>query len=540
MYEGASSARMTPESETCEHCGKTMPKGGVAGLCPACLLREGAADDTCLSGQFTPPPVDEISGLFPQLEILGLIGSGGMGAVYKARQRELDRIVALKVLPPGIGERPGFAERFTREAKALAMLSHPGIVTIHDTGRVEGLYFLVMEFVDGVNLRRLMENKRISPREALAIVPAICDALQYAHDAGIVHRDIKPENILLDRRGRVKVADFGLAKLVGADDPDSASTETEQPFMTAVGHVMGTPHYMAPEQVNQPGEVDHRADIYSLGIVLYQMLTGELPGIPLTPPSQKTSLDVQLDALVLRALEEDPERRYQQVSQIKKDVETIIALPKNNSNQQPNIMEIKFNCPACNQSLSVDQTMAGAQVSCPSCAQAMVVPPAAPPPPPLLKPSLSNSPYNPRAAYTPPTIPTTSGGKALAIWALVLGIIGIIPVLGLGTGLIALVLGILALVKQTRKKGLAIAGTVLGGLAVLMIPVHLAVLSPMMSAMKFGAGTTVCASNVQTIGTAIGEYCKCRLKSAAANAGWHGGLKVRHPWVKQEDVHSDG
>ena len=164
---------------------------------------------------FAPPPVEKLGPLFPQLEILELIGKGGMGAVYKARQRELDRIVALKILPPDIGQDAAFAERFTREARALAKLNHPGIVTLYEFGRADGLYFFLMEYVDGVNLRRLLAGGRVSAREALAIVPQICDALQYAHDQGIVHRDIKPENLLLDRRGRVKVADFGLAKIIG-------------------------------------------------------------------------------------------------------------------------------------------------------------------------------------------------------------------------------------------------------------------------------------------------------------------------------------
>ena len=232
-----------------------------------------------------------MSPLFPQLEILELIGKGGMGAVYKARQRELDRIVALKILPPGIGQDAAFAERFTREARALAKLNHPGIVTIYEFGRADGLYFFLMEYVDGVNLRQLLAGGRVSAREALAIVPQICDALQYAHDQGIVHRDIKPENILLDRRGRVKVADFGLAKIVGAEssfgvpplggsgaaDADRLKPEL-QTSLTAAGKIMGTPQYMSPEQVAAPGEVDHRADIYALGVVFYQMLTGELPG----------------------------------------------------------------------------------------------------------------------------------------------------------------------------------------------------------------------------------------------------------------------
>jgi tRNA A-37 threonylcarbamoyl transferase component Bud32 len=275
---------------------------------------------------FTPPGIEELARKFPQLEIIELIGRGGMGAVYKARQKELDRIVALKILPPGMGDAAAFAERFTREAKALARLNHPGIITIHDSGQADGLYFFLMEFVDGVNLRQLLATGRVSPREALAIVPQICDALQFAHDQGIVHRDIKPENILLDRRGRVKVADFGLAKLVGAEalTPTLSHLMGEGENLTAAGKVMGTPAYMAPEQARHPDEVDHRADIYALGVVFYQMLTGELPGQRIEAPSKKVHIDVRLDEVVLRALEKKPELRYQQVSEVKTGVEAIV------------------------------------------------------------------------------------------------------------------------------------------------------------------------------------------------------------------------
>ena len=277
-----------PEGNTCPQCGTPLPGGSLAGLCPACMLKLGAGADTVTEAKqpaFVPPTVAELAPLFPQLEILELIGKGGMGAVYKARQKQLDRIVALKILPPGIGDDPAFAERFAREAKALAKLNHPGIVTLYEFGRAElplgqaaqqprptgQTYFFLMEFVDGVNLRQLLHAGRVSAREALAIVPQICDALQFAHDHGIVHRDIKPENILLDRRGRVKVADFGLAKIVGqvaqtslsagsGDTPVASSGNTEQggsanpqagkpalQDLTDAGKVMGTPHYMSPE-----------------------------------------------------------------------------------------------------------------------------------------------------------------------------------------------------------------------------------------------------------------------------------------------------
>lgn len=272
------------------------------------------------SGSFTPPKPDQLAQHFPQLEILDLVGHGGMGAVYKARQRGLDRMVALKILPPEVGQDPSFAERFSREARALAKLNHPHIVGVYDSGNVDGLYYLLMEYVDGVNLREAIQTKELTPAEALAIVPQICEALQYAHDEGIVHRDIKPENILLDKKGRVKIADFGLARLLGNAADNFTLTGTHQ--------VMGTLRYMAPEQLEGSHEVDHRADIYSLGVVFYEMLTGELPIGHFDAPSHKVQLDVRVDEVVLRTLAKEPSRRYQQASEIKTDVDAISEFAK--------------------------------------------------------------------------------------------------------------------------------------------------------------------------------------------------------------------
>lgn len=314
----------------CPNCGRALPAGAPQGLCPECLVRaalgtgvEVNPEETAagrLAASFNPPTIDELAPHFPQLDMLAFVGRGGMGAVYKARQKELDRLVALKILPPGFGDDPAFADRFVQEAKAMARLNHPGIVTIHDFGRTDGLYYFVMEFVDGATLRQLLNYERLTPREALAIVPQICDALQYAHDQGIVHCDIKPENILIDRLGRVKVADFGVARLVALEGSPRPASEAGS---AEAGRVMGTPQYMAPEQRERPQEVDHRADIYALGVVFYQMLTGELPSGRLEPPSRKVHVDVRLDEVVLRALEREPARRYQAASQIKTDVETI-------------------------------------------------------------------------------------------------------------------------------------------------------------------------------------------------------------------------
>ncbi|HOC00031.1 MAG TPA: serine/threonine-protein kinase [Verrucomicrobiota bacterium] len=327
----------------CSGCGKPLAPNAPQGLCPQCLLKAGLGSGVDIgpdtqSGSgglaFVAPALDEIARLFPQLEILGFVGQGGMGAVYRARQKELDRVVALKILPPDIGRDAAFAERFTREARAMAKLNHPGIVTLYEFGRADGLFFFLMEFVEGVNLGQLLEGGHISSREALALVPQICDALQYAHDQGIVHRDIKPQNILVDRRGRVKVADFGLAKLVatgsGGEPVSPTGAAAAASPLTETGKVMGTPQYMAPEQREHPTEVDHRADIYSLGVVFYQMLTGELPGKPVEAPSSRLrgmQIDVRLDEIVLRAMEREPERRYQQASQVKADVETIASSP---------------------------------------------------------------------------------------------------------------------------------------------------------------------------------------------------------------------
>src|SRR5689334_22791256 len=288
-------------------------------LCPKCMA--GFAQKAT---EPTAPPEDlplRPGQTFHGLEILELLGKGGMGVVYKARQPALDRMVALKILPQKMALDPDFQNRFIREAKALGSLNHPNIVAVYDFGAEGGLFFFAMEFVDGTNLRQILRDRKLSPEQALKIVPQLCDALDYAHTEGVVHRDIKPENILLDRKGRVKIADFGLAKLIGKTAPDVALTGTQQ--------VMGTMHYMAPEQLLGSRAVDHRADIYSLGVTFYEMLTGELPLGRFAPPSKKVQIDVRLDEVVLRTLEKEPDLRYQHVSQLKDEVENISGIVQN-------------------------------------------------------------------------------------------------------------------------------------------------------------------------------------------------------------------
>ncbi|HEY0549065.1 MAG TPA: serine/threonine-protein kinase, partial [Verrucomicrobiae bacterium] len=300
-------------TNACPKCGAPVPPEAPQGLCPQCVFAQAAAPAAAPTATSQIPSLERLAVAFPQLQIFELVGRGGMGFVFKARQPHLDRFVALKLLPDSLAHDPQFAERFNREGRVLARLNHPNIVSIFDFGQAGGFYYLMMEYVDGVNLRQAMQAGRFSPAEALTIVPKICEALQFAHEEGILHRDIKPENILLDARGRVKIADFGIAKLVGEEHPEVS--------LTATGAALGTMHYMAPEQIEKPSTVDHRADIYSLGVVFYELLTGELPIGRFSPPSQRTPLDPRVDDVVMRTLEKEREKRFQSAGEMGTNVE---------------------------------------------------------------------------------------------------------------------------------------------------------------------------------------------------------------------------
>jgi serine/threonine protein kinase len=259
---------------------------------------------------WTPPSIAEMARLFPQHEILRMLGRGGMGAVYQARQLSLDRLVAIKLLPLEVSADRDFAERFRREARAMAKLSHPNIISVFDFGETaEGHLFFVMEYVDGMTLHDLIHlGEPLGPADALACVEQVCDALGYAHGKGIIHRDIKPLNVMVDREGRVKVADFGLARLL---DNDPAQWGT-----TMSGVVMGTPDYMAPEQ-KRGSHVDHRADVYAVGVLLYEALCRELPQGAFALPSKRCGLDKRLDQIVTKALASRPDERFQSTVEMK-------------------------------------------------------------------------------------------------------------------------------------------------------------------------------------------------------------------------------
>ena len=324
----------------CSHERPRRGTGALAGLCPKCLFEQGLAKPALKVRQpFTPPPLESLAKSIHGVELIELIGQGGMGAVYKGRQFLLNRLVAVKILPPTGADGGSIAVRFEQEARVLARLSHPNIVAIHAYGLAGALgsiatdmpsgrkvpedyvlagalpYF-TMDYVEGGTVRQMLKGKRLDPRKAIALFLKVCEGLQHAHERGVVHRDIKPENILVDRQGRAKIADFGIARLDG--EVEAGNRQTVE------GQWLGTPHYMAPEQLERSHTVDHRADIYSAGVLLYEMLTGELPLGRFPPPSKIAKTVQQLDGVIFKALDKSPSRRFQDVRRFKLAVETAV------------------------------------------------------------------------------------------------------------------------------------------------------------------------------------------------------------------------
>ena len=308
-------------SARCETCGGSLDRYGG---CSLCLIQLGISQGAAKSDgedRAAVPSLAELNQHFPQLQITRLIGRGGMGAIFHARQTALDRDVALKIIAKEVAGDTAFIERFEREAKTLARLSHPNIVTIFDFGHTaDGQAYLIMEFVDGINLREAINSNSVDHADALVLVSTICQALKFAHSKGVVHRDIKPENILLDEDGSIKVADFGIAKIVDK----SVAT----PTLTATQQVLGSLHYLAPEHLESPSQIDHRVDIYALGVIFYELLTGQLPLGRYEPPSTvRSDIDPHLDAIVMKSLSRQPSQRYQSAGEFEHDLNQIMAEP---------------------------------------------------------------------------------------------------------------------------------------------------------------------------------------------------------------------
>lgn len=311
----------------CSHCGIRFE-----------VLRENSIVQTAsaVGGGLPPPPVVESierstveeefatdqttirQGLnIPGYEIDRVLGRGGMGEVYLARQESLSRMVAIKVLSQELARQDDFVIRFEKEAAALAALSHPNIVGIIDRGRTGDTYFFVMDFVEGHSLREMLRDGPLPPDQAVNLIAQVCNAIEYAHSKGVIHRDLKPENILIDMQGQVKVADFGLAGIIGGD---------ERLHLTKTDTAMGTFQYMAPEQRRNSRDVDGRADLFSLGVMLYELITGEVPvGMFKLPSERMDGLDPRIDDVIRRAMESDPADRYQRASAIYADLESMIS-----------------------------------------------------------------------------------------------------------------------------------------------------------------------------------------------------------------------
>src|SRR5438067_4194249 len=267
--------------------------------------------------------------LADRYELEEVVGTGGMSTVFCARDVQLDRRIAIKILHERFADDPEYLERFRREARAVARLSHPNIVTVIDRGVDDGRQYIVFEYVEGENLKELVQRTgRLPVRRALELALAVADGLSFAHEHGLVHRDVKPQNVLLSREGEVKVTDFGIARSLHVEHG-----------VTQTGTVLGTSEYLAPEQASGK-PVSPATDVYSLGIVLWELLAGDVPfvgdnfvavalrHVNEPPPNlRERRLDVspRLDAAVQRALAKDPGRRFPSMTAFAKELRTCLA-----------------------------------------------------------------------------------------------------------------------------------------------------------------------------------------------------------------------
>src|SRR6266446_5861888 len=317
---------MTTAKRVCAECGATVFADAPEGVCSACLFRTGLVSLGDENDEAFEPTIARMLKDFGDYELLEEIGRGGQGVVYRARQKSLNRTVALKVIGLGPWATEAHLKRFRREAEAAARLDHPSIVPIHEVGERDGLCYFSMNFVEGGQLDQVVRDTPMSTRQAAELIATVARTVHYAHEHGILHRDIKPGNILLDKHGEPHLTDFGLARLV---ETESTVTRTKE--------VLGTPSYMAPEQaVGETKKLTSAADVYGLGAVLYQLLTGQPPFAGGTTyetirlllerePRQlrflNPKVDRDLSAICLKCLEKDPQRRYSSALALAEDLE---------------------------------------------------------------------------------------------------------------------------------------------------------------------------------------------------------------------------
>ncbi|KAB2642983.1 MAG: protein kinase [Verrucomicrobia bacterium] len=245
---------------------------------------------------FNAPDIEVLGRLLPGYDFECLIAKGGMGAVYKAKQRSLGRDVAIKILPPEIGHDPLFRSSFETEARAMARLNHPNLIAVYDSGAVDDMLYIVMEYVAGKSLYHSAYGQMVDPTQAVGLIQGICAGLSQAHENGMIHSDIKPANILLTPKAEPKIGDFGLVRLVGSE---------------GTGLVMGTPGYTAPEVLANPLVADHRSDLFAVGVILYELLTGQRQEPGAAPPSTVCGCSIVLDDIWRRATHLNPASRFQ-------------------------------------------------------------------------------------------------------------------------------------------------------------------------------------------------------------------------------------
>jgi serine/threonine protein kinase/tetratricopeptide (TPR) repeat protein len=326
LSEGNGRAMRITTGKFCRKCGAAIPPDSPHQSCGACLLETGLGSDDAVAGGDDPGrPIPTLMD-FGDYELLEQIGRGGQGIVFRARQKSLNRIVALKVIGLGHWATEAHVKRFRREAEAAARLEHPGIVPIHEVGERDGSCYFSMKFVEGGQLDEVTKREPMPIRRAVELIAKVARTVHYAHEHGILHRDIKPGNILLDQKGEPNLTDFGLARLV---ESESSVTHTLE--------VLGTPSYMAPEQaVGNNAAVSSVTDVYGLGAVLYQLLTGQPPfaggttyetikllldSEPRQPRLLNPKIDRDLSTICLKCLEKDPKRRYSSALALAEDLE---------------------------------------------------------------------------------------------------------------------------------------------------------------------------------------------------------------------------